>query len=68
MPIDIGKYNETFKAFADFAKVQLDSGNEKAVARTGAGGAPLGTGLVPFGDAFNADAISGPDILDDLMN
>ena len=61
MPIDIGKYNETFKAFADFAKVQLDSGNEKAVARTG-------TGLLPFGDAFNADAISGPDILDDLMN
>ena len=31
-------------------------------------GAPLGTGLLPFGDAFNADAISGPDILDDLMN
>jgi hypothetical protein len=42
VPIDIGKYNETFKAFADFAKVQLDSGNEKAVARTGAGGAALG--------------------------
>ena len=42
MPIDIGKYNETFKAFADFAKVQLDAGNEKAVARTGAGGAALG--------------------------
>ena len=61
MPIDIGKYNETFKAFADFAKVQLDSGNEKAVARTG-------TGLLPFGDACNADAIFGPDILDDLMN
>ena len=31
-------------------------------------GAPLGTGLLPFGDAFNADAISGSDILDDLMN
>ena len=31
-------------------------------------GAPLGTGLLPFGDAFNADAISGPDILDDLMS
>ena len=61
MPIDIGKYNETFKAFADFAKTQMDAGNEKAVARTG-------TGLLPFGDAFNADAISGPDILDDLMN
>ena len=30
-------------------------------------GAPLGTGLVPFAGAFNADAISGPDILDDLM-
>ncbi len=103
MPIDIGKYNETFKAFADFAKVQLDSGNEKAVARTGAGGAALGgraivaattdrafaftrsqadksandiarsallsaRGFSRFGDAFNADAISGPDILDDLMN
>ncbi|MBQ6135959.1 MAG: hypothetical protein IJI73_01150 [Kiritimatiellae bacterium] len=139
MPIDIGKYNETFKAFADFAKVQLDSGNEKAVARAGTSGflagrtiivattdrafagdktgkmlalysaitngdynegldreaafrledragshmtniavfkesidralgAPLGTGLLPFGDAFNADAISVPDILDDLMN
>ena len=68
MALDITGYNATFKAFADFAKVQLDSGNEKAVARTGAGGAPLGTGLLPFGDAFNADAISGPDILDDLMN
>ena len=42
MPIDIGKYNETFKAFADFAKTQMDAGNEKAVARTGAGGAALG--------------------------
>ena len=30
-------------------------------------GAPLGTGLVPFAGAFNADEISGPDILDDLM-
>lgn len=39
MPIDIGKYNETFKAFADFAKTQLDDGNEKAVARAGTGGA-----------------------------
>ena len=61
MPIDIGKYNEMFKAFADFVKTQMGAGNEKAVARTG-------TGLLPFGDAFNADAISGPDILDDLMN
>ena len=61
MALDITGYNATFKVFADFAKVQLDSGNEKAVARTG-------TGLLPFGDAFNADAISGSDILDDLMN
>ena len=31
-------------------------------------GAPLGTGLVPFAGAFNADEISGPAILDDLRN
>ena len=30
-------------------------------------GAPLGMGLVPFAGGFNADEISGPDILDDLM-
>ena len=29
-------------------------------------GAPLGMGLVPFAGGFNADEISGPDILDDL--
>ena len=28
MPIDISKYNETFKAFAEFAKTQMDGGNE----------------------------------------
>lgn len=38
MPIDISKYNETFKAFAEFAKTQMDGGNAKAVARTGTGG------------------------------
>jgi hypothetical protein len=31
-------------------------------------GAPLGTGLVPYDGAFNADEISGPAILDDLRN
>lgn len=42
MALDINGYNATFKAFADFAKTQMDAGNEKAVARTGAGGAALG--------------------------
>lgn len=42
MSLDITGYNATFKAFADFAKTQMDAGNEKAVARTGAGGAALG--------------------------
>ena len=46
MPIDIGKYNETFKAFADFAKVQLDSGNEKAVARAGTSGSLAGRTII----------------------
>lgn len=132
MPIDIGRYNETFKAFADFAKVQMDDGKGKAVARAALGGrtvsaaaadrafaftrsqadksandiardifrqtvadmfggesnipperqgcaapqglrggqaadgAPPGVGLVPYGAGFDADEISGPDILADL--
>ena len=48
MPIDIGKYNETFKAFADFAKVQLDSGNEKSVARAGMSGSLAGRTRTPM--------------------
>ena len=42
MALDISKYNGDFRAFVNFAKTQMDAGNEKAVARTGAGGAALG--------------------------
>ena len=40
MALDINAYNATFKAFADFAKSQMDAGNEKAVARAGKAAQP----------------------------
>ena len=59
--------NSQFTQFVKFAQRQMDAENTKAIARD-SGGAPFGTGLLPFGGGFNADEISGPDILDDLMN
>ena len=33
MPLDINGYNETFKAFVDFAKISEGAGEKKAIAR-----------------------------------
>ena len=33
MALDINGYNETFKAFVDFAKVSESAGEKKAIAR-----------------------------------
>ena len=38
MPLDVNGYNETFKAFADFAKQSVDAGDAKAIARSGGTG------------------------------
>lgn len=52
MPIDIGRYNETFKAFADFAKAQMDDGKGKAVARAALGGRTVSAAAADRAFAF----------------
>ena len=36
MPLNVNGYNETFKAFAEFAAKSVDAGDAKAIARTDA--------------------------------
>ena len=41
MALDINGYNETFKAFADFAQAKISAGANKAIARVTVGEGPL---------------------------
>ena len=52
MPLPINGYNETFKAFADFAAKSVDAGRSKAIARASADastGALAGRSISPAG-------------------
>ena len=41
MALDINGYNDTFKAFADFAQAKVNAGQNKAIARATVGEGPL---------------------------
>ena len=56
MAIDVNGYNETFKAFADFAQAKISAGANKAIARVTVGEGPLAGRTIA---AATTDSIRG---------